>query len=72
MLSGPDERSGRDWYAKQANTGQLTPAVADSVALCFFCGQRCRLPAAEQMAAARCPTCQALLVFERGLAEQMV
>lgn len=72
VLCGQDGLPGRDWYAKQANTGQLTPAAADSVVLCYFCGQRCRLPAAEQMAAARCPTCQALLVFERGLAEQMV
>jgi len=71
-LSGHETAIGGAWYAKQANTGMLAPAVPDLVALCFFCGQRNRLPPADQLASARCPVCQALLVFERELAEQLV
>ena len=59
------------WFAKQVDSGRPAPAVSDSVACCFACGQKIRLPPLERLASARCPTCQTLLAFERGLAEQL-
>ncbi len=67
-LSDPAEL---DWFAKQADTGRLTPAAAESAVCCFACGLKSRLPATH-LASARCPACQTLLVFDRGLAEQLV
>ena len=62
----------RDGFVKRADTGGLAPAVANTVVLCFTCGQKLRLPSAERFAFARCPDCQTLLVFERDLAEHLV
>jgi uncharacterized tellurite resistance protein B-like protein len=61
-----------DWYAKQADTGQLAPAAPEAAVLCFICGKRERLPAREGLPSARCPACQALLAFERDLAEHLM
>ena len=60
------------WFAKQADSGRLAPATAESMIACFFCGLKVRLPPAGHIASARCPACQTLLVFERDLAEQLV
>ncbi len=60
------------WVAKQADTGQLAPAAAESAVACFACGLKVRLPLIEHLASARCPACQTLLVFERDIAEQLV
>jgi DnaJ-domain-containing protein 1 len=68
-LSG---HAGLDWFARQADTGRLVPAAAEAAVCCFACSRKSHLPAAEHLSAARCPTCQTLLVFERGLAEQLV
>ena len=62
-----------DWYARRADSGQLAPAMVETVVSCFFCGQKIGLPSlVEQIPSARCPACQTLLVFERVLAEQLV
>ena len=61
-----------DWFSKQADSGRLSPAAVGSVVLCFVCGQKNLLPPSERLASARCPVCQTLLVFERGLAEQLI
>jgi len=58
-------------FAKEAETGRLARAEPQLVARCFLCGQKVRLPPRGQLASARCPACQALLAFERGLAEQL-
>ena len=60
------------WFAKQADSGRLAPATAESTIACLFCGLKVRLPSAEYIASARCPACQTLLAFERDLAEQLV
>ena len=70
-LSGTCEAFG-DWYAKQPSTGRLAQAAAGAVVSCFLCGKKSQLPALERIASARCPVCQTLLVFERGLAEQLI
>lgn len=59
-------------FAKDAATRQLVPAAADTVVQCFTCGQKNRLPDKSHLMSARCPGCQTLLAFERGLAEQLV
>ncbi len=64
--------SGCFWFAKQADSGRLAPAAAESAVACFFCGLKVRLPPAEHIASARCPACQALLVFDPILAGQLV
>ncbi|MEI7900290.1 MAG: J domain-containing protein [bacterium] len=64
--------SAHAWFAKQADSGRLAPAAAESAVCCFACGLKCRLPHTGAVASARCPACQTLLVFERGLAEQLV
>jgi len=60
------------WFTNQADSGRLAPAAADSTVSCFACGLKVRLPLAGHLASARCPACQALLAFERDLAEQLV
>ena len=70
-LSGSFEAPG-DWYAKQPGTGRLAPVAADAVVSCFQCGKKNQLPPLERIASARCSVCQTLLVFERGLAEQLI
>jgi len=59
-------------YAKEAKSGHLIPAEAETVVQCFTCGQAIRLPASPHSISARCPVCQTLLAFERHLAEQLV
>ncbi len=59
------------WFAKQADSGRLAPAAAESAVCCFACGQKSRLPSLERIVSARCPTCQTLLAFERDLAEAL-
>jgi DnaJ like chaperone protein len=73
-LSGcePAAEDGRERLARRADTGQLTPAAPDLIAGCYICAQKVRLPPREHLSSARCPTCQALLTFERELAEQLV
>ncbi len=61
-----------DWFAKQADSGHLVPAVGEAAVSCFVCAKTLRLPPAEHLASARCPVCQTLLAFERELAEQLV
>lgn len=73
LCEGTAERADdREWLAKRADTGRLTPAAPDDVVLCFLCGKKARLPPREHLASARCPGCQTLLAFERDLAEQLV
>jgi len=69
-LSGESHQAG-DWCARRADTGLIDAATPDTVASCFLCGQKVRLPDAGHLASARCPTCQALLALDRNLAEQL-
>jgi DnaJ like chaperone protein len=57
--------------AKCAESGTLVLACGDAFVKCFVCGSRNRLPAESGISAARCPKCQALLAFERDLAERL-
>lgn len=61
-----------DLYAKDAAARRLVRAADEAVIQCFTCGQKNRLPAAAHILSARCPACQTLLAFERGLAEQLL
>lgn len=58
--------------AKSAETGRLGPACEKSSVKCFVCGRKGRLPEESSIIAARCPNCQALLAFERDLAERLI
>jgi DnaJ-domain-containing protein 1 len=61
-----------DWFAlAPSGERRLIPAAAETESRCFTCGQRARLPAAEQIVSARCPVCQTLLAFEHDLAAQL-
>lgn len=57
---------------KSAETGGLAAACENDYVKCFLCGRNGRLPADNAILAARCPNCQALLAFERDLAERLI
>ncbi|MDD4103375.1 MAG: J domain-containing protein [Kiritimatiellae bacterium] len=67
---GPLRMSGL--VAKFAETGRLGPACEKSSVKCFVCGRKGRLPEESGIIAARCSNCQALLAFERDLAERLI
>ncbi|MBO1319595.1 J domain-containing protein [Acanthopleuribacter pedis] len=58
-------------YGKQGEPAGLFHPDGGEVACCFVCGQKARLPQDQSKhARARCPKCQALLLFERTTAQQ--
>ncbi|CAM2070791.1 DnaJ domain-containing protein [Sulfidibacter corallicola] len=56
--------------AKLADSSQLTVPVEREVVMCFVCSQKVRLPDPASHAKARCPKCQALLLFESTTARK--
>jgi len=58
-------------YVRDADSGRLRPAAAETVVRCFTCQQKIRLPLSHLLSA-RCPTCQTLLAFEHDLAVQLI
>ena len=71
LLDGQGNRNMSGLVAKCAESGTLVSACGNSLVKCFVCGSRNRLPAESGINAARCPNCQALLAFERDLAERL-
>jgi len=59
-----------EWYSHAPAAPQIIPAAPGAVVICFICKQPQQLPA--DPAQAHCPHCQALLSFERPLAEHLV
>ncbi len=58
-------------FAKRGQPAALFQANPGDVCQCFVCAQKVRLPAdPAKHARARCPRCQALMLFERALAQQ--
>lgn len=72
VLQGTTARVG-DWYAHSRNAPRVVEASPDIPILCFICHQPQRLPAeAREISSAHCPLCQALLTFDRHLAEHLI
>jgi len=62
-----------DWYAHAHNAPRIVAASPRIPILCFICRQPQHLPEeAQTVSGAHCPHCQALLTFERPLAEHLI
>jgi len=59
-----------DWYAHAPECPQILPAEPGTHVICFICQSPHRLPDAPALA--HCRYCQALLAFERPLAEYLL
>lgn len=60
------------WHVQSAASGRIEPAAANLAIHCLACRAPSRLPPdAARFAAARCPACQALLVFSRDQAQAL-
>jgi uncharacterized tellurite resistance protein B-like protein len=57
------------WYVKAADSNQLVPPAEGMIVRCYLCRQKIRMSTLAHLASARCPVCQALVAFERDLAE---
>jgi len=68
-LNGATPLTG-DWYSHAPNAPQIIPATPTTVVICFICKQPQQL--SDTPALAHCPHCQALLAFERPLAEHLI
>ena len=72
VLQGTTTQVG-EWYAHAHNTPRVVAASPRIPILCFICHQPQHLPEqAQDVSAAHCPHCQALLTFERPLAEHLI
>ena len=72
MLQGNTLQVG-EWYAHAHNAPRVVGAAPRLAVLCFICHQPQHLPEdATSVSGAHCPHCQALLTFERPLAEQLL
>lgn len=72
MLQGTFAQVG-DWYAHSHNAPRIVEASPSIPIICFICHQPQHLPAeALAVSNAHCPLCQALLTFERPLAEHLI
>lgn len=56
------------YWGLDASNGSLCMPDSKGLVRCFFCHQKCRLPTRDHFDTARCPRCQALLLFEEDLA----
>ncbi|GIW92403.1 MAG: hypothetical protein KatS3mg110_0444 [Pirellulaceae bacterium] len=56
-------------YGLVAEIGELSTVGTGDMVYCFLCSTKCRLPPVEHHSTARCPKCQALLLFEQKTAE---
>ncbi len=62
-----------DWYAHAHNSPRVVEAAPSIPVLCFICHQPQHLPdEAQSISSTHCPHCQALLTFERPLAEHLL
>ena len=68
-LNGAPPLTG-NWYSHAPNAPQIIPATPSTVVICFICKQPQQLPDAPALA--HCHYCQALLAFERPLAEHLI
>ncbi|MDA3926937.1 MAG: DnaJ domain-containing protein [Kiritimatiellae bacterium] len=59
-----------DWYSHAPQAPQTIPATPGTVVICFICKRQQQLP--DDPAQVHCPYCQALLAFERPLAEHLI
>lgn len=58
-------------WGKHRPDGPLAQLSAGDTACCFICGKLARLPDPFDPFTTRCPVCQALLTFEKELAEHL-
>jgi hypothetical protein len=63
--------SGGDWYAHAPDAPHLLAAAPGLEVRCFVCRRPQRMPQLS-LAESHCPLCQALLVFDRPLAEHLI
>jgi hypothetical protein len=68
-LNGAGPLSG-EWFSHASNAPRIIPSASGAMVICFICKQPQQLP--SDPAQAHCPHCQALLAFERPLAEHLV
>ncbi len=59
-------------FALQPDSSRLFEARSNDVAQCFICSNKVRLPEEKYHTTARCPKCQALLLFEMDIAQQLI
>ncbi|MDD2599133.1 MAG: DnaJ domain-containing protein [Kiritimatiellae bacterium] len=59
-----------NWYAHAPESPQILPAIPGEDVICFICKQPAQLP--DPASRAHCWHCQALLAFERPLAEYLL
>jgi hypothetical protein len=68
-LNGSGPLTG-DWFAHAPNAPQIIPVTPHAVVICFICKHPQQLPDSPEQA--HCRHCQALLTFERPLAEHLI
>lgn len=60
---------GKRLFGIPPSRDRLLPAIELSICRCFLCGKATKRPPLDQLEEARCKECQALLTFEKELAE---
>ena len=64
-------RRSKPMFSLSPTEDKLFEPTPQAIVPCFFCGQKCRLPADEaNLQRSRCPRCQVLLLFEQELAAE--